>query len=75
MSRQDNLKQQMLDHMNEHWAGDPPLEGQVSPGCNLDPNSSYAQWCQGQDQDCQIARELLGDDLMWDNDNNRWIVK
>ena len=43
----DDIKQQMLDHMNEHWAGDPPLEGQADlAGGYVDPNSPYARYCE-----------------------------
>lgn len=70
-----DAKQRMLDHMNEHWSSPPPLEGQMGPGQELDPTSPYAQWCAGHDKDLAIAHELLGDDLMWDNDNNCWFVR
>ena len=70
-----DLKQQMIDHMNDHWSSNPPLEGQVEPGHDVDPQSPYGQWSAGHDRDLAIAHELLGDDLMWDNDNNRWVVR
>lgn len=69
-----DIRQRMLDHMNEHWSGEPPLEGQVEAGRELESQSPYAQWVSGHHRDLGIALELLGEDLMWDNDNNRWIM-
>ncbi len=71
-----DLKQRMIDHMNEHWSSDPPLEGQASPGHKLDPASPYAQWREGQYRDIGLAQELIGEDnLLWDDDTKKWVVR